>query len=184
MDSTDLAPLKRRVRRAYELARVRAALLGVAPVMVIAIAATCVAHRPSSTLGFGLAAVLVGAVMLWYGRDAQKAVLPGIAAGLVPLVLALCANYVHVCGPDGCSTLCMPACAMGGGVAGLVVATVGNRRKMGLWYWVCASSLALLTGAMGCACMGYSGVMGLALGFGAGIVPGFLRRALSRNSTS
>lgn len=62
-------------------------------------------------------------------------------------------------------------------MAGLVVATVGNRRKVGLWYWLCASSLALLTGAMGCACMGYSGVIALGLGFGAGIVPGLLRRA-------
>ena len=43
----------------------------------------------------------IGAAMLWYGRDPQKAVLPGIVAGLVPLVFALCANHMHACGADG-----------------------------------------------------------------------------------
>lgn len=183
MHSTDLAPLKRRARRAYEFARLRSALLGVAPVLFLTLMVACVAHRPISTLGFGLATVLLGAVMLWYGRDPQRAVLPGVAAGLVPLVLALGANHVHMCGAEGCGTFCVPACALGGGVAGLTVATVGRKRRAGLWYWLCASSLALLTGAMGCACMGYSGVIGLVLGFGTGVAPGLLRYALGRPRT-
>ena len=178
MDSIDLTRLRWRVRRAYELGRLRRALLGVAPVLVIVAAAACVAHHPISTLWFGFATVTVGAAMLWYGRDPQKAVFPGIAAGLVPLVFALCANYMHACGADGCSTLCVPACALGGGIAGLAVAGVGNKRKAGPWFWVSASSLALLTGAMGCACIGYSGVIGLGIGFGAGVLPGLLRRVL------
>lgn len=183
MDSTELVHLQRRVRWAYELSRLRRALLGVAPVLVIVAVAACVAHRPVSALWFGLATVTVGAVMLWYGRDPQKAVLPGIAAGLVPLVFALCANHMHTCGPEGCSSLCLPACALGGVVAGLAVASVGNRRKAGPWFWGSASVLALLTGAMGCACIGYSGVLGLAVGFGAGMVPGLLRRAFGVNET-
>lgn len=180
MDSTDLTQLQRRVRRAYELGRLRRALLGVAPVLVIIAVAACVAHRPVSTLWFGLATVTIGAVMLWYGRDPQKAVLPGIAAGLVPLVFALCGNHMHACGTDGCSSLCVPACALGGVVAGLAVASVGNQRTAGPWYWVSASLLALLTGAMGCACIGYSGVVGLGIGFAAGIVPGLLREAFAK----
>jgi hypothetical protein len=183
MDSTDLTHIQRRVRWAYELARLRRALLGVAPVLVIVTVAACVAHRPVSTLWFGLATFSVGAVMLWYGRDPQKAVLPGIAAGLVPLAFALCANHMHSCGPDGCGTLCVPACALGGVVAGLAVASVGNQRKAGVRFLVSASALALLTGAMGCACVGYSGVLGLAVGFGAGLVPGLLRRAFGGKTT-
>jgi hypothetical protein len=180
LDPTELARLERSVRKTYELGRVRRALLGVAPVVVILAVAMCVAHRPGSTLAFGIATMVIGATMLWYGREPQKAVLPGIAAGLVPLVLALCANNVHVCGPEGCGTLCIPACAVGGVVAGLAVASVGNQRKAGIWFWLSASSLALLTGAMGCACIGYSGIVGLGVGFGAGVVPGLVRRALSR----
>jgi hypothetical protein len=182
MDSTELAHVQKRVRWSYELGRLRRALLGVAPVLVIVAVAACVAHRPLSALGFGLATVAVGAAMLWYGRDPQKAVLPGVAAGLVPLALAFCANHMHSCGADGCNSLCVPACALGGVVAGLAVASVGNQRRAGIWFWLSASSLALLTGAMGCACIGYSGVLGLGIGFGAGVVPGLLRRALAKKT--
>jgi len=136
-----------------------------------------------STVWFGLATAAAGAAMLWYGRDPQKAVLPGIAAGLVPLVLALCANQMHVCGPDGCSSLCVPACTLGGVVAGLAVAAVGNQRRAGIWFWFSASSLALLTGAMGCACIGYSGIVGLGIGFAVGAVPGLLRRAFAKKAS-
>lgn len=183
MDSTELLTIERSVRRRYELGRVRRALLGVAPVVVILAVSLCVAHRPGSTLFFGVATLFLGALMLWYGRDPQKAVLPGIVAGLVPLGLALCANHIHVCGPQGCGTLCLPACALGGAVAGLAVASVGNRRKAGAVFWLSASALALLTGAMGCACIGYSGMIGLGLGFGVGVIPGLVRRAFAHKST-
>lgn len=176
MGSTDLLRLQRSVRRAYELGRLRRAMLGVAPVLVVVAAATSFTHRPTSALAFGCAVALAGLLMLWYGREAQRAVLPGVAAGLVPLVLALCANRMHWCGPDGCTSLCLPACALGGVVAGLAVARVGKQRGSGVAFWLCASSLALLTGAMGCACIGYSGLIGLGFGFGAGVVPGLLRR--------
>jgi hypothetical protein len=182
MDSTDLAQAQRRARVAYELARLRLALLGVAPVAVVVAVAACVAHRPVSTLWFGGATIAVGAAMLWYGRDPQRAVLPGIAAGLVPLALALCANNWHSCGPGGCSSFCVPACTLGGVVAGLAVASVGNQRRAGVWFWLSASGLALLTGSMGCACIGYSGVVGLGVGFAAGVVPGLLRKTFAGTS--
>ena len=177
MDSSELVRVRRRARVAYELGRTRRALLGVAPVMVVVAMAACFAHRPTSTLWFGLATMSVGGLMLWYGRDPQRAVLPGIAAGLVPLVFALCASNIHICGADGCTTFCAPACAVGGIVAGLVVAGIGSQRRAGISFWLTGSALALLTGAMGCACIGYSGVIGLGLGFAAGVVPGLIRRA-------
>lgn len=177
MGSIDLTQLRRRTRIAYELGRLRLALLGIAPVIVVVLAAVFFTHRPTSTLWFGVATIAVGFVMLWYGRDPQRAVLPGIAAGLVPLVLALCANHLHACGAHGCTSLCVPACILGGVVAGLAVASVGNQRRAGIWFWLSASGLALLTGAMGCACVGYSGVVGLGIGFAAGVVPGLLRKA-------
>src|SRR5690606_6404313 len=93
-------------------------------------------------------------------------------------VLSLCAGRVHTCGVNGCGTLCVPACALGGVVAGLAVARVAARRGLGLWFFIPASSLCLRTGAMGCACLGFSGVVGLVVGFGAGLVPGLGRRAV------
>lgn len=176
MASTDLAALERRARRGYELARVRQALLGVAPLLFIVPLAACMTHRPGATVALGVGAFALGAILLWYGRDPQKAVLPGVAAGLVPLTMALCANHMHYCGPDGCTSLCVPACTVGGVLAGLVVAWVGQKRRAGPWYWLSAGALALLTGAMGCSCIGYGGIVGLGVGFGVGLVPILLSR--------
>ena len=149
MGSTDLAHLQRRARTAYELGRLRLALLGVAPVAVIIAGAMCLGHRPMSACGsVGDGRGRGG--HNWYGRDPQRAVFPGIAAGMVPLLLALCANRWHACGANGCISFCVPACAIGGVIAGLAVAVVGNKRRLGVWFWVSASGLAVLTGAMGC----------------------------------
>lgn len=175
MDSTEL---QRRARRAYERGRLRRALLGASPLLGVLGIAAALSHRPTSALGFGVAATAAAVLMLWYGRAPQKAVLPGIAAGLVPLALALGANYVHVCS-GGCSTLCLPACALGGVAAGVAVASVGSRRRAGLGFWLSASALTLCIGAMGCSCIGYAGVIGLAAGYGVGLVPGLVRRAVA-----
>jgi hypothetical protein len=183
MDATELNAIQRRLRRAYEWARVRRALLGVSPLTLAIAVVVCVSHRPEFVLALGVVALLVGAGLLWYGREPQRALVPGVVAGAVPLTLALVANQVHTCGAGGCGTWCVPACVLGGVVAGLAVASVGNARRAGPWFWVSASSMALLTGAMGCACVGYAGVVGLALGFGAGMVPGILRRALGGGAT-
>jgi hypothetical protein len=182
MDSTDLVQRQRRARLAYELGRVRLALLGIAPLLILIAAAVWLGERPAAALAFGSATLALGAGMLWYGRDPQRAVLPGIAAGMVPLAFALCANKMYACGADGCSSLCVPACTLGGVVAGLAVAGVGNQRRAGPAFWLSACGLALLTGAMGCTCIGSSGVVGLGVGIAAGVVPGLLRRTFRRAS--
>ncbi len=180
MDAIEVTRLRKRLRWAYEWGRLRRALVGVVPVVIMIALTVCVGHRSTSVWTFGSLALVLGTVLLWYGREPQRALVPGVIAGFVPLTLALVANQFHACAAGGCSTLCVPACTLGGVVAGLAVASVGNERKSGVLFWVSASSMALLTGAMGCACMGYAGVVGLALGFGAGVVPGLLRRALRR----
>jgi hypothetical protein len=129
------------------------------------------AKRPSATLAFGLGTFAVGAVLLWYGRDFRRAVLPGVLAGLVPLSLVLCASHVeHMCMGGSCMMVCLPLCAGGGALAGVVVAVIGVRGRHGWGFWLASSAVALLTGAMGCACVGLAGLAGLALGFGAGFV--------------
>jgi hypothetical protein len=176
MVSTDLARLEAQARARYELGRLRRALLGVCPLVPVWLLALWLSARPLSTLCCGACAILLSTWMLWYGRDPQRAVLPGVAAGLIPLALSLCANQLHQCGPDGCSSFCAPACTLGGAVAGLAIASVGRRRQLGPWFWIGASGLALATGAMGCSCVGYSGVLGLGVGFGLGMLPGLLHR--------
>ncbi|WP_394843473.1 hypothetical protein LZC95_41305 [Pendulispora brunnea] len=180
MDSIDLHRIERRARLRYEWARTWRALLGLAPIWIIIGLACAFTHRPSLAISFGLAAFVMGAVMLWYGRDVKRGVLPGLAAGMVPLLFALCANHVnHVCTGSSCMTLCMPACVVGGIVAGLAVAAIGHRRQAGAGFWLGASAMAVLVGAMGCSCIGYAGVVGVAIGYAAGIVPSLLRKMFS-----
>lgn len=179
MDSTDLVRLERRVRLRYESGRIRRAVLGLLPVLVITALAAWLGGRPREAIVFGSVVFVWGALLLWYGREPRRAVLPGIAAGLVPLTFAICANLVeHGCAGSACVRVCIPACAVGGLVAGLTVAAIGRRRRHGAAFWLSASGIALLTGAMGCACMGYSGVVGMVFGFGAGLVASAVRRLL------
>ena len=175
--------IEQRARLRYELARVRRALLGFLPVFVVVVVAALFAKRPTATVAFGIAVFALGAVFLWYGRDLKRAVLPGVAAGLVPLVLALCANHIeHGCMGDHCMMFCIPACAGGGVLAGLLVARVGIKRRSGPAFWASASAVALLTGAMGCVCAGYAGLLGLTLGFGSGLLAGLVRRVIANRS--
>jgi len=180
MDSVDLTKIEHRVRVRYEWARLRRALVGFAPVLVVAAVAVALARHPSVTAGLGLGTFILGVILLWYGRDVRRAVLPGVVAGLVPLVLALCATHLHHCTGDGCMMVCVPVCAAGGLLAGIAVSVMASHRRATLTFLVPASGLALLTGAMGCACVGYSGVIGLALGYGAGLLPVLVRRVIRR----
>ena len=182
MDSTELMKIERHARLRYEWARLRRALLGFSPVLILAAIAVALARHPSVTAGLGLGAFLFGVILLWYGKDVRRAVLPGVAAGLVPLVLSLCATHLHHCTGDGCMMVCVPACAAGGLLAGVAVAVMASHRRATLTFLVPASGLALLTGAMGCACVGYSGVIGLALGYGAGLLPVLVRRVVRRGA--
>ncbi len=172
MDSASLSQLKTRLRLKYEWNRGIRAFIGFTPAGVVVAIAALVAKRPDSALLFGALMFASGVLLLWYGRDVRRAVLPGLIAGLLPLTLALCANsFGHVCLDGSCTTLCVPACTMGGSLSGLAISWVGQRGRHGLGFWISASSIALLTGAMGCSCIGYSGLVGLALGYGIGVVP-------------
>jgi hypothetical protein len=172
MDSHELKRVQQRARLKYEWSRARRAVLGFAPAIGLVLVAALLGKSPRWSLGFGGLMFAYGAALLWYGRDLKRAVLPGVVAGLVPLTFALCASHVgHMCSGDRCMMVCIPACTVGGLVAGLAVAAVGHRGKHGLGFWAAASGVTLLTGAMGCACIGVTGVIGLALGFAAGLVP-------------
>lgn len=183
MDSTDLARFERRARVRYEWSRLRRAVVGFSPLLLVVMAAVLLARHPMWTFALGSALFVGGVALLSYGRDLRRAVLPGVAAGLVPLSLSLCAVHVaHVCTGDQCMMVCVPACTIGGLVAGLTVAGVGLARRGGPSFWLSASGVAILTGSMGCSCVGLSGVVGLALGFVAGMVPGVVRRFLAEDA--
>jgi len=181
MESNDLKETEHRARRAYETTRLRRAAVAFAPVLLLMTAAVFIGHRVGYTMAFGSALFIIGVGLLWYGRSTKRAVLPGLIAGSVPLLFALCAKHVgHACVGDGCMVLCVPACAVGGVIAGIVIDFVCLRGGRGIGFWVAASGIGLLTGAMGCACAGALGLAGLAVGFAASAVPGLVATLLRR----
>ncbi len=171
MDSTELAALQRRARVRYEGARLLRCVLGFAPVFVLVAGSVALGRRPSSALFFGGALYLAGVALLWTGRGLHRGVLPGVVAGTIPLVAALVSSLGHGCASGHCSTLCVPACTVGGVAAGALVSWIIARRNLGGLAWLGAGATAMLTGAMGCSCVGYSGVIGLAAGFAVGTLP-------------
>lgn len=180
MASIDLDSLERRARVRYELGRAARSVLGFAPALVVVLAAAGFGRRPGSAVVFGGVLFVLGAFLLWRGKTLHKAVLPGLLAGLIPLTCALVANRGHLCIGGHCSTWCLPACITGGVVAGLAISYLAHKRGMDWRFWAGASGISLLTGAMGCSCIGYSGVFGLAAGYLAGALPIGLKALISR----
>ncbi|HEY1088163.1 MAG TPA: hypothetical protein VGE37_10730 [Archangium sp.] len=180
MGSIDLDSLERKARLRYELGRAARSVLGFAPALLIVAAAAGFGRRPSSAVIFGSALFVLGSFLLWRGKTLHKAVLPGLLAGLIPLTCALLANRGHLCIGGHCSTWCLPACIAGGVISGVVISFIAHRRGMGWQFWAGASGVSLLTGAMGCACIGYSGVIGLAAGYLAGALPWGLTKLTDR----
>jgi hypothetical protein len=166
MERTDLGAVERRFRRVYELARLKQALVGFVPILLLILAAMVFGGRPAAGLVLGPFLFAGGVLALWYGREPGRGVLPGVLAGGAALVLVLCANQMgHFCTGERCLSWCLPACITGGLLAGGLVSFVGLRQRRGPGYWLSASGITLLTGALGCSCVGLSGMIGLAAGF-------------------
>jgi hypothetical protein len=183
MDSVDIDQLRRRVRVAYEWGRLRRALLGLAPALLLGAVAAWIGGKPSGSAPFGLGLFVVGVTALWYGREPHRAVFPGIVAGLIPVVLILSTMRVgHLCFGARCTSVCIVACAAGGLGAGVVVGFLGARARRGAPFWITASALALLTGAIGCTCPGSAGLAGLAAEYGTGTLPALSVRSFRHRS--
>lgn len=166
MEPTDTLLLERRFRRVYELGRLRRAFVGFVPVWLLIASAVVFGGRLSTALVAGPLLFAAGVFALWYGREPGRGVLPGAMAGGAALVLVLCANQMgHFCTGERCMSWCLPACIAAGLLAGGFVSAIGVRERRGAGYWVSASGITLLAGALGCSCIGYSGIAGLGLGF-------------------
>ncbi len=164
MDRPDSAVLAKAMQR-YELGRLRWAAVCAALTLAIPALAYALGHRPDTALWLGAVLALGVGFFIWRGKGWAAAVPSGLRAGIVPLGFALAAQRVgHVCTAGGCTTLCVPACIAGGAIAGVLVA-LGARNSPwpsatlvgGLW-------VSLAIGAMGCTCVGFSGVLGMLAG--------------------
>jgi hypothetical protein len=166
MNPAELTLLERRFRRAYELARLKSALWSFGPSWMLVLGAGAFGGRLDAALAIGPLLFAGGVLALWYGREPGRGVLPGVIGGGAALVLILCANRMgHLCIGDRCLSWCVPACITAGVLAGGLVSFIGVRQQRRWGYWLSASGITLLTGALGCSCVGYSGMASLAVGF-------------------
>src|SRR5262249_4950322 len=94
-----------------------------------------------------------------------EAVAPGLLAGLPALALPLGVRVVgHACASDACFALCLPACCAGGVIAGAALALsarTGSDPARKREYLAAALLIAGLTGSVGCAVAGVSGILGM-----------------------
>jgi hypothetical protein len=178
MASIDVVSLERRARARYEWVRLSQSAFGFSPVVVLVAVLAWFARRPVSVVVLGCLLFGTGVSCLWRRRDLHRSVVPGLMSGLIPLVLALVANQRHGCASGNCSMWCVQACVAGGLLSGSAIAWVMSRSQFGWNVTACAVAISFLTGAMGCSCVGYSGVVGLAAGLAVTAVP--LSRVWSR----
>ena len=73
-------------------------------------------------------------------------------------------SFGHVCVAGACMSWCMPACAATGLLIGVAFARRAERDRDPLLFFVAGFPLIVATGALGCRCLGYGSVAGLALG--------------------
>ena len=134
--------------------------------------------RPGVALPCGAVLSAVVYVASVRGQDAWRGARAGLVAGVLPLLAALTSESLGlVCTPAGCSSLCVPACAVSGSLAAVWIALRGHANGARGEYFAAAGLAATAVGALGCACVSYTGAgalalaMVLALGTGAALAP-------------
>lgn len=168
----ELAHGEQRALAAYEAGRRRLASHVALPLLVPGVLVAWLGHRPAFGAAIAASMAALAWVLVWRGRVAGRAVLPGALAGLLPLGMALGAQSVgHVCTGTECYSLCVPACATGGVLAGLLIARLGRHVASPLQFWAVAGLLAALEGSLGCSCVGLGGIAGLILGLSVTVLP-------------
>lgn len=177
MAPIDPNALQARARSAYERGRL---LRGLRLVAIVPLLGICAAVPPCRSLaltapiGVALAALMVA--FAWRGGSLGAAVLPGLFAGLVPFVLPVGVMTVgHACAAPGCMDYCFPACCIGGVASGVLLVLWARAEDRGRAFFGAALAIAALTGAMGCAVSGASGIVGMLLATAAIGTPALVR---------
>jgi hypothetical protein len=159
------AALASRARRAYEWGRLRWSLR-FAPFVLVAAGAALACGRPldlTCALSCALLPLAVG--LTFAGGSAGRGVLPGLLGGSVALALPLLVRTLgHACFGPSCMALCLPACILGGGVAGALIGAKARGEEHEAPFIISALLISGLTGALGCTLAGVAGVAGMLAG--------------------
>jgi hypothetical protein len=117
------------------------------------------------TAWFALATFAVGGLAVFVGGAFGRAVRPALVYGALPFVVTHAVqSFGHVCVGDACLSWCLPACSASGLLVGFAFVRRAERDRNPLGFFAAGVPIIVATGALGCRCLGYSSVAGLALG--------------------
>jgi hypothetical protein len=167
-----LAALAERARFAYEVGRLRRAIVRAWPIPLAALLAVRLGSTAAHVFALAVPLSVAAILLVWKGGVAGRAVAPGLAAGTAPLVLPGFAMDCAVACMASCQTWSTVSCVGAGVLAGAFVgyraARVGDG---GAAFTAVAAAIAATTGAMGCLVGGAVGVMGMLAGLAIGAIP-------------
>jgi hypothetical protein len=165
MASTDL-PITAysRARRAYELGRLRLGLRTALVVMPMIGLSLLLSTRPALSWSAGALLFALVAALSARGGAHGRAVVPGLLAGSLPLLLpALLRTSGHCCIGGACWSMCMAGCIVGGLFAGVAIGLVAASEPERSRFLLASTAIAGLAGALGCVMAGALGIAGMAL---------------------
>jgi hypothetical protein len=175
--------LMRRARGAYELGRLRRALVigaWVVPFVVLSLAA---GSTPMHALLLAVPLFFVVAGLWFRGESYARAIGPGLGLGALAALAPIVARAVSPCCiGESCGMFCLPACIGGGLLAGSLLGLRAAVEPESRGRFVLAASVtAGLAGGFGCcAIVGLGGVVGISLGVILSAPSVLLLRASSR----
>ncbi|HZN03570.1 MAG TPA: hypothetical protein VFD06_08260 [Candidatus Polarisedimenticolia bacterium] len=166
-----------RARHAYEGGRLTSAAvrtLALVPLPAVALGCGC---QPRTVVIAGSIFLAAVGFCFWRGGDWRRGAIPGIAAGLVPLLTpAALQAGAHACRVDHCGLMTI-ACAAGGLLGGVLLAWLAPApRSSGGLPFVVACVVAGLAGAIGCLAYGAIGLAVMTAGLAAGSLPALALR--------
>ena len=169
------------MHQAFRRGRLRLATVDAAASLLLLVPALLWADGSLRTLILGVIVLSSVALFSYRGGPAGKSALSAVMLGSLPIVLALSSLSLHqACSHHGCSSYCVPACALGGVIAGVIAGRVGARSPRPFLSIVSLLWLIGLTGSIGCSCVGKSGMLALALS----LIPTSLLSLLQAKRTS
>jgi len=155
-----------RARRAYEAGRAKMALQAVTGAASLGVVAVALGRPWPQIALLGAFLVPLCGVLAFRGRAAGRAVWPGLGAGGIAMLFPIGVLFAgHAWLGPGCMRFCLPACVVGGAVAGVAIATVASRQDDGEGEFLLGGiAIAALAASLGCTLAGGAGLLGMAMG--------------------
>lgn len=149
-------------RRAYERGRLRLGLLPALLTLLFTLISLSLGREPlySGAIGLGLAAIAV--LFTYRGGIPGRAVLPGLVAGMPPLLFPWALRSVgHYCTSGSCHSLCLLGCVSGGLVAGFLLGKWATNQSARYTFLASGGILATGAGLLSCTMAGAAGMVGM-----------------------